>query len=82
MPVGILKNIDFYTEKITLNSKDKIIMMSDGAIYPEDELINDKTIKWEENSSKEISNYILKKSLEPRKSENDDDITVLAIKVT
>ena len=82
LPVGILKNINYYNEKATLKSKDKIIMMSDGVIYPENELINDKTIKWEDNSSKEISNYIVKKSLEHRKSENDDDITVLAIKVT
>ena len=82
MPVGILKNINYYNEKVTLKSKDKIIMMSDGVIYPEDELINNKTIKWEDNSSKEISNYIVKKSLEHRKNENDDDITVLAIKVT
>ena len=81
LPVGILKNIDYFTEKITLSSKDKILITSDGAIYPEDGWINEKVDKWEDESSKEISDYIVKKSLEHRKKENDDDITVLALKV-
>ena len=82
MPVGILKNINYYNEKVTLKSKDKIIIMSDGVIYVEDEWLEDKITKWENIDSKEISDCIVKKSIEDRKSENDDDITVLAIKVT
>lgn len=81
LPVGILKNINYYFKKAVLSGNDKILVMSDGAIYPNDDWITERLNTWQHEPAKELADYVVKKSLEHRKAENDDDITVVALEI-
>ena len=81
LPIGILKNIDYSLENIKLFNEDKALVMSDGACYPKLDWIIEKVKSWKEETCKDIANYVVEKSLNFRKNEQDDDITVIALEI-
>ncbi len=81
LPIGILKEVDYAMTDVKLNAKDKFLVMSDGAAYSGIDWIVEEVKKWEEINCNDSTERIVKNSLEKRKDEQDDDITVIAVEV-
>lgn len=82
LPVGILTNVNFSKQELKLDDGDKILMMSDGMIFDSDEWILDEFKKWSDMPSSEFSEYLLQKAISLNSNGHDDDITVVAIKIS
>lgn len=81
LPVGILKNINFIHKKVELLKNDKILMLSDGAVYHDDIWIREEVEKWDVETPQVFAEHIVKEAIDVRSEGHDDDITVIAIKV-
>lgn len=82
LPIGILKDVRYSVEKIRLFSEDKVLIMSDGACYPKLDWITEKVKNWKNEPCEDIANFVVEKSLNYRKNDQDDDITVIALEIT
>jgi|GEM_PF-1490247 len=82
LPIGILKDVRYSVEKIKLFNEDKVLIMSDGACYPKLDWITEKVKNWKNEPCEDIANFVVEKSLNYRKNDQDDDITVIALKLT
>lgn len=82
LPIGILKDVRYSVEKIRLFSEDKVLIMSDGACYPKLDWIEEKVKNWKSEPCEDIANFVVEKSLNYRKNDQDDDITVIALEIT
>lgn len=81
LPVGILKSINFTNKKEILSSGDKILIISDGVIHPDEFWIQSEVENWKEANSKEFAEHIVKSAVANRNGCCDDDITAIAIKI-
>ncbi|MDQ5983345.1 MAG: Stage II sporulation protein E [Eubacteriales bacterium SKADARSKE-1] len=81
LPVGILKNINFVYKKAELSKNDRILMLSDGAIYPDDIWINEEFERWTDETPQVFAERIIKRAVSLRNQGHDDDITIITMKV-
>ncbi len=81
LPVGILRDIDFYEERVQLESGDTVLMISDGVSGGGDEWLRETLLCWSTDNMQELATHIA--DLARRKNEKlyPDDITVIAIKI-
>ncbi len=81
LPVGILNEVKFAKEAITLTQDDMIVMISDGAMTGDDKWIEKLIMSCGETSMQELSYSIVEKAKERRNDGHDDDITAIAMRV-
>ncbi len=82
LPAGILTDIKFSKETIGLSAGDLIVMISDGALFQNDDMWLESLIKtWNEASTVELAQQIVKEAAVRRNDGHDDDITAIAIKL-
>lgn len=81
LPIGILSEVKFAKEDITLSSSDMIVMVSDGAVTADDKWIEKLIMNWGDKSAEELSAAIVDGAKKYRNDGHDDDITALCIRV-
>lgn len=87
LPVGMLKNVDFQICEEFLEDGDFVIMMSDGVLEANEEVVNKE--KWMKDIIKDIdslnpqtiSNMVMKEAKKSANGKIKDDMTVLATKI-
>ena len=82
LPIGILKEINVAECNDVLTDGDRILMVSDGAISDGDEYLEDMLSNWCEENSQSFADSVVKKILNNKRSDFDDDVTVIAIKLS
>ncbi len=82
LPVGILPEVEFTYTEDSLEADDIIVMVSDGAIVCGEEWIERIIMRWESESMQELANLINDEATSRRKDGHDDDITVIAMRIT
>ncbi len=81
LPIGILNEVKFAKEDITLSTSDLIVMVSDGAVTADDKWIEKLIMGWGDKSAEELSAQIVDGAKKYRNDGHDDDITALCIRV-
>ncbi len=81
LPIGILNEVRFAKEDITLTQGDMILMISDGALCYGSDYIEKIFMSWGDQSMEELSSKIVEEARKRRNDCHDDDITALAIRV-
>ncbi len=81
LPVGILNEVQFAKESITLSSGDTILMVSDGVMAGNTEYIEKIFMNHGDSSMEELSQKIVEEAKKHRNDGHDDDITALALRV-
>ena len=82
LPIGILSGVEFTYTEDTLSPDDIIVMVSDGAISEGEEWIERIIIKWEDKSMQDLAHLINDEATARRSDGHDDDITVIAMRIT
>lgn len=82
LPIGILSNVSFSSQKLKLCEGDWIIMMSDGVTDIGDEWI-EEIIKYKKyETAEDLARMIVKNAVLIRCKFHDDDITAAVIKIS
>lgn len=80
LPIGILRKINFICRRNILSYDDKILIVSDGAIYPDEKWLKKEMDFWTEEKSESFAQRIVNEAIKKRSDYRDDDITAIAIK--
>ncbi len=81
MPVGILNDVHFEKDMITLREGDVLLMVSDGALTGEDKWLEDMVRSWHEASAQDFASLVVNEAMKRRRDTHDDDITAIAIRM-
>ncbi len=81
LPVGILNEVKFMKESVTLSDGDMILMVSDGAVFSDDKWIEKMLLKFDDESVEDFALMVVDEAKKRRNDGHDDDITALAVKV-
>ncbi len=81
LPVGILNEVRFSKEAITLSKDDLILMVSDGAMIDDDKWIEKLLMSWRDKSMEELSFAVVEEAKKRRNDGHDDDVTAIALRV-
>lgn len=81
LPIGIFKNISFFSQNETLESGDWILILSDGAIFPDEIWIEESLKNNKFLDSQNLAEDIVNKAIKNRENDYDDDITVIAVRL-
>ena len=81
LPIGILNEVKFAKEAITLSSGDMIVMVSDGAITGDDKWLERMINSNKDKSCEELSFAIVNEAKKHRNDGHDDDITAIVVRV-
>lgn len=81
LPVGILNEVKFSKESITLKPEDWIVMVSDGAISSDDQWLQRLIAGWSKGSAEDLAAQVVSEAIKRRNDGHDDDITAMAIKI-
>ena len=81
LPAGILNNIRFSTETLSLSAGDMVVMISDGAITGDEKWLEKLIRTWHKGSAQELAQAVVEEAMRRRQDEKDDDITAVAIRV-
>lgn len=79
LPIGILESVNIAEKKEILANNDKILIISDGALCPNDDWIKDEFKNWENESAESFAKKIVQNAVKNRENFIDDDITAIAI---
>ncbi len=81
LPVGILNEVRFAKDVITLHEGDAIVMISDGATVGDDKWLEDLIRTWNEASCQDFASLVVNEAMKRRKDTHDDDITAITMKM-
>lgn len=81
LPIGILNEVRFAKESITLTQGDMILMVSDGAVTGDDKWLEKMIMSWGDKSAEELALLVVDEATKRRNDGHDDDITALAVRV-
>lgn len=81
LPAGILNEIKFAKDSISLHHGDRILMVSDGALFADDDWIADMLKGWHEASANDFASLVVNEAIKRRNDGYDDDITAIAINI-
>lgn len=81
LPVGILGNIRFSRESLTLGNSDMLLMLSDGGVTSDDKELVTLLKNCSEKSCKDIAKEVVKIATKSRNDGHDDDITAVCIRL-
>lgn len=82
LPIGILNDTKFAKSSDVLDDGDLLVLLSDGALAAGDEWVCSTVEKWDGQVPQELAEEIVAQAISRRSDGHDDDITVLAMKVT
>lgn len=81
LPIGIIRNIEFFKAEKELQAGDIVLLLSDGATVGDCGWINDELLSWNTGSMNDLACHIVRLA-NLRTDENcRDDITAVAIKI-
>lgn len=81
LPAGILNEVKFAKDSMTLHHGDRILMVSDGALFSDDTWLVDMLKGWHEASAKDFASLVINEAIKRRNDGYDDDITAIAINI-
>lgn len=81
LPIGILNEVKFAKESITLSEDDIILMVSDGALYSDDKWITKMLYSFEKDSIEDLAIEVVDEAKKRRNDGHDDDITAIAVRL-
>lgn len=81
LPIGILSDVQFSKESITLSEGDMILMVSDGALVTDDLWIERIMEDSRDKTCEEIAQSVVTEAKKRRNDGHDDDITAIALRV-
>ena len=81
LPVGILNEVRFAKDTITLHEGDAVVMISDGAVAGDEKWLEDLIRTWNEASCQDFASLVVNEAMKRRKDTHDDDITAIAMKM-
>ena len=81
LPVGILSEVKFAKDALTLSEGDAILMVSDGVLTGDDKWIEDMLSAWKDAPAQDFADIIVSEAIKRRNEPHDDDITAMAIKL-
>ena len=82
IPAGILNNIKFSSDTVSLTSGDMVVMISDGVLTGDEKWLENLIRTWNKGSTQELAHAVVQEAIKHRNDSHDDDITVLAIRLT
>lgn len=81
LPAGILNDIKFAKDSLNLHHGDRVLMVSDGALFADDAWLCDMLKSWNEASAKDFASLVINEAIKRRNDGYDDDITAIAINI-
>ncbi|MBQ2944462.1 MAG: SpoIIE family protein phosphatase [Ruminococcus sp.] len=81
LPVGILNEVKFSKDAVTLHEGDAVVMISDGAVVGDEKWLEDLIRTWKEASCQDFASLVVNEAMKRRKDTHDDDITAIAMKL-
>ena len=81
LPVGILNDVHFAKDMITVREGDVLVMVSDGALSGDDKWLEDMVRAWHEASAQDFASLVVNEAMKRRRDNHDDDITAIAIRI-
>ena len=81
LPVGIIRNVEFFKSRKQLYDGDIVLLLSDGAAGQDCGWIHDELLAWSTNNMQDLSCHIAKLSKMRMNEKTRDDITVAAVKL-
>ncbi len=81
LPAGILNDVKFAKSSLTLHHGDKVLMVSDGALFSDEEWIAEMLKAWNEASARDFASLVVNEAIKRRNDGYDDDITAIAINI-
>ena len=81
LPVGILNEVKFAKDAVTLHEGDVILMVSDGAVAGDDKWLEDLVRTWNDASSQDFASLVVNEAMKRRQNIHDDDITAIAVRI-
>ena len=81
LPIGILNEVKFSKESMTLTQGDIIVMVSDGVVTNDERWLEKMIELWTDKSVDELAFSIVEEAKKRRKDSHDDDITALCVRV-
>ncbi len=80
LPVGIISDVHFSKDALTLKEGDAVLMVSDGVLAGDDEWVEELLLNWKDASAKEVASIAVNEARNRRKDGHEDDITAVALK--
>lgn len=81
LPLGILRNISFAKESLTMEVGDIVLLLSDGVTSGDCGWISDELLSWSTNNMEDLSKHIIELASLRSEKETADDLTALAVKL-
>ena len=81
LPVGILNEVKFVKDAMTLSENDAILMVSDGVLSGDDKWLEDLLVGWKDAPAQDFADIIVSEAIKRRNEPHDDDISAIAIKL-
>ena len=81
LPAGILREVDFDITETILGEGDTVIMVSDGALYDENDRIEKIARKMNPVCAQQTAEVILQNVVCDRDDGHEDDVTIIVLKV-
>lgn len=81
LPVGILQEVKFMKDAVTLHEGDTILMVSDGALVGEEAWLLELVNGWRDASCADFASLVVNEAMKRRGDGHDDDITAIAMRL-
>ncbi len=81
LPLGILRNISFGKESVSLETGDIVLLLSDGVTAGDCGWISDELLSWSTSSMEDLAKHIVKLNSLRTEKNLSDDMTVIALKL-
>ncbi len=81
LPIGILNEVKFSKEAISLTEGDAIVMVSDGVLTGDERWLEKMINSWRDESAEEFAFSIVEEAKKRRNDGHDDDITAMCVRV-
>ncbi len=81
LPAGILNNIKFASDTISLSTGDMVVMVSDGVLSGDEKWLENLIKTWNKGSAQDLAKTVVSEAIKRRNDCREDDITALAIKI-
>lgn len=82
LPVGIIRNVEFFKAHKDLEVGDIVLLLSDGATSCDCGWIHDELLSWNTGSMNDLACHIVRLAHLKTPENNRDDITAVAVKIT
>ena len=81
LPVGIIRNVEFWKSEKELSAGDIVLLLSDGAVGEDCGWISDELLSWNTADMDDLAGHIARLASLRMTDNTKDDITVVAVKL-